>query len=243
MRAQLHFVARYARSASMGLGVLLGLALAAPAAAQVYIWTDDQGVRHYSNLAPPPSTFDVERREITTGPGAASNEPYALQAARREFPVKLYTTPTCGDACDQARAYLNERGIPFTEVSVVDRPRYDELKKVAGSAEVPVMRVGEETYRGYARSIFEKALDSAGYPAMGILPKRDQPAPAPPVPLAGKPAASGQKEPAPPLGPYAPGARTQRGQPGPKFEPEPGEEPQIPGPYAPGAPPQRRSSR
>jgi hypothetical protein len=43
-----------------------------------------------------------------------------------------------------------------------------------------VVKVGASVYSGFQRSAYDALLDSAGYPAVGILPARAQAAPAPP---------------------------------------------------------------
>ena len=42
------------------LGVILGYQ---PAMAQLYIWTDKDGVKHYTNTAPPPEADDTQERD------------------------------------------------------------------------------------------------------------------------------------------------------------------------------------
>ena len=163
----------FTRTHSIVALIALGFAcVAVSAVAQMYIWTDAQGRKHYSDSPPPPSTKGVQKKALETGGGTGPTEPFALRAAREKHPVKLYTGSDCGAPCVQARDYLNKRGVPFAEINVNNNDLLEELRKVSGSNTVPVMLVGAETYKGYALSIYERALDDAGYPAMGVLPAR-----------------------------------------------------------------------
>jgi glutaredoxin len=173
--------------------ILIGAALlvvASTAAAQMYRWTDHTGKTHFTDTPPPASARNVQRR--SGGGGAAEDsdnqaEPYSLQMARKKHPVKLYSAPGCGAACDEARKLLNSRGVPFAEVSVASESGIAELKNVVGSASVPALVVGGRVQKGFEEGAYHSALDSAGYPKAGILPPRRQAEPQPP---------EGQPEPA-----------------------------------------------
>jgi len=180
------------------------LAAAWSAAAQVYRWTDSSGKTHFTDTLPPASATDVQKRR---GAGSAQSddvnnapEPYALQHARKTHPVKLYTAPGCGAACDEARALLNTRGVPFTEVSASDELAIAELKEASGASAVPVLLVGSTVLKGFEPGMFHRSLDAAGYPKTGVLPRRNQAEPNLPEPAERETAA----EAASPRGPYAP---------------------------------------
>jgi len=157
------------------------------------------------------------RKLTATGakPAAAPQQPYELARLQKDFPVTLFTSPNCVEGCAMARAALNKRGVPFTEVQVWDEESNERLKRAAGAAEVPTLQVGSSTHRGFEQGAFDSLLDSAGYPRAGILPAGTQKPPAPPegyVPLSErspvaepvKPDASEEPQ---KLGPYAPGGR------------------------------------
>lgn len=183
------------------LAVLLGAAFAA--SAQLYRWTDENGRVHVTDTPPPPSAKDVRKRTLEAAPAAASgaNQPYAVQLAAKNYPVTLYTAPECA-LCGAARSFLNQRGVPFREVSVTSEQQAEELKNAVGSLSVPAIRVGASVEKGFEPGAYNALLDTAGYPRAGIVPPRSQaePKPAPPKP------ASGEAPPAedPPAGPYTP---------------------------------------
>jgi glutaredoxin len=137
---------------------LIALVLAAPAAAEIYRWTDERGQVHYSDQPPPANIKAMTRIAV---PNAAP----AGEAAVARPPVVLFSS-ACGATCDQAADYLRQRGVPFTLKSVdKDRLHAAELRQRTGAFEVPVLFVGESMQRGYAPTAWDKLLEGAGYPA------------------------------------------------------------------------------
>lgn len=167
----------------------VALSFALGAHAQVYRWLDEKGRLHAGDT-PPPSARELEKVRVAPTP-TEPVEPYALQLARKNNPVTLYTTPKC-PLCDRARQLLKARGVPFSEKSVVTDEQVQELVGVVGRDALPSLVVGTKVQDGFAESLYEAMLDGAGYPKKGALPARKQ-----------EPAAAAQ----PPLGPYAPRAK------------------------------------
>jgi len=55
--------------------------------------------------------------------------------------IKLYSKPLCG-WCQDAKAYLQQRGLDFESVDVGQNPAaYEEMKKLSGQTYVPVIVV------------------------------------------------------------------------------------------------------
>jgi len=196
------------------LAILLAAALGAAQAQQLlYRWVDDKGKVHVTDTAPPPSAAaSVEQKTYGTSATPAPSS-FELRQLRENFPATLYTAPSCKEPCAQARAALNQRGVPFKEVQVWNEETNAELKKVSQSNEVPVLTLGASAQEGFEQGAYDSLLDSAGYPRAGILPataKAAPPAPTgyippekqakPPTPTA-KPV---EAKPEPKLGPYAP---------------------------------------
>jgi glutaredoxin len=119
--------------------------------------------------------------------------------AMQRNPVTLYTAGTCGAYCDQGRALLSRRGVPFSERDASTDPAAAEaVQKAIGSFVVPVLIVGESTLKGFDESSWQSTLDTAGYPRTA-LPNQPNPratpsappkapAPAPPPPAEEPPA-------------------------------------------------------
>lgn len=147
--------------------VLLAVALAAAQAQQMYRWVDKDGRVHYTQQPPPPDARNVQRRAVSAGTVESSDLPYATQVAARNFPVALFTSADCRAPCKDARESLEKRGIPFEEVVVGDEKSVEELKRVAGRTQVPVLRVGKQVEVGFEPNVWKSALDAAGYPTSG----------------------------------------------------------------------------
>jgi len=192
--------------------VLFALCSWPVAAQQLYRWTDEKGAVHITDTPPPPSAKSVQKPKATAAAPASTQEPFALTQVMKEFPVTLYTAPSCKEPCDQARGALNRRGVPFKEIQVWEEDTSAELKKLTGgSNDVPVLLVGRSVQKGFQQDAFDALLDSARYPRAGLLPARSQGAPKPPEDYV----APGQRQ-APqaeavkpteesrPAGPYAP---------------------------------------
>lgn len=145
---------------------ILACALAGPAgAAQLYRWVDDKGRVEWRDTPPPPHAKKVETRNMGGNTIQTSTLPYSLQQAAKNHPVTLWVFD-CGEVCNTARAHLTKRGVPFTERNA--QKEIEELQKLTGAAEVPVLLVGTRQLKGYLESDWDAALDSAGYPKSAI---------------------------------------------------------------------------
>jgi glutaredoxin len=140
------------------------------AQAQMYRWVDDNGKVHYADRAPLSGAKNVQKQSMSVGQGSSAPLPYALQQAVRNFPVTLYTSEVCKEACVQARELLNKRGVPYSEVTVATEEDLAQLKKLSGGNVVPVMTVGREVYKGFESGAYKAALDNASYPTSSLLP-------------------------------------------------------------------------
>ena len=74
--------------------------------------------------------------------------------------VVIYTTPTC-PYCHQAKSFLAERGVAFTDKDVaVDREARDEMVKKSGQLGVPVIEVDGNIVVGFNRGKLDELLAS-----------------------------------------------------------------------------------
>lgn len=158
------------------------------AAAQAYRWVDEQGRVHYTQSPPPPQAKGVQRKDFRAGPSGTAELPYATQLAAKNYPVTLYTQADCGSLCDQARAVLVKRSVPFREVNVLTQKDIDEVKKISGGEGLPLVVVGSLFQSGYHEGLINSLLDTAGYPAaaprvpVDTLRKAEPTAPPQPAP-------------------------------------------------------------
>lgn len=147
----------------------LGALVAGPSNGELYRWVDESGNVHYSDKPPPPSARKSDRRKLPGNAPASQSLPYELQQATKNFPVTLFVTD-CGEGCAQARELLARRGIPHTELDATDPGVQEQLKKITGGRiEVPVLRVGRQTLRGFQPDQWNSALNVAGYPKTALV--------------------------------------------------------------------------
>jgi glutaredoxin len=162
-------------SGGRGRRMLPGLVLllaCCSASAQVYKWTDAQGTVHYTDTPPPArKTSQI----ATPAPGAPSGQaslPYELARAVKASPVTLYTTTQAACAgCEQGRALLRARGIPYTEKTVNGDEDKEQLRQLTGKLELPLLVVGSHRIAGFQDAAWQDALTAAAYPRSAQLPR------------------------------------------------------------------------
>jgi glutaredoxin len=170
--------------------LLLSGALASAAHAELYKWVGADGKVTYSDVAPPANAKQVEKRALSGG-SAGVTLPAELAAAVAMNPVTLYATNSCAP-CDEGRALLKQRGIPFAEKTITTNEDISKLKQVGGDAQLPLLVISNSKFRGFERQEWNKSLSSAGYPENSVLPKEyryppaESAAPAPTAPAAKK---------------------------------------------------------
>lgn len=145
---------------------LLLLAAALPAAAQnAYRWVDEKGRVQYSDQPPPQSVKKFEERKLQSNRTTAQQS-YATRKAATDFPVTLYVGKDCGQACDNARALLDKRGVPFSETLLQTEADVAAFKSRFGKEPfVPSLLVGKTLESGFADASWNARLNEAGYPA------------------------------------------------------------------------------
>src|SRR3990172_1325230 len=143
--------------------LLLAISFCVPLAqaAKIYKWVDKDGNVSYHDQPPDTAGYRVEEKNIG---GRTALKDRVPADVIEKFPVVLYVAPKCS-SCDLARAYLKNRGVPYTEKNVEgDRKLQDELIKQAGGLAVPTLLIVTKVMKGYLESLLEGELDSAGYP-------------------------------------------------------------------------------
>lgn len=177
-------------------GVAGSLLLAAlPALAQYKVIGPDGRITYTDRPPAGAKTEAIGAGSVSGGDTAGSNLPYELKQVASRFPVTLYTSTDCAP-CDQGRALLKQRGVPFTERTVSTSEDSAALRRLEGVDTVPLLRIGGQQIKGYAASDWNNYLTIAGYPAQSTLPP-NYVAP-PPTPLTPKPSASSKPSVAPP---------------------------------------------
>lgn len=138
--------------------------LAVSASAQTYRWIDPKTGATMITDTPPPGNAQKINRSQNESPADATGVSYATRRAMENFPVTLYTASDCPNECQEARALLNKRGIPFTEKTLQKPEDFNELKTLVGGAFVPSLKVGSHSIKGFQSDSYHQLLDQAGYP-------------------------------------------------------------------------------
>ena len=157
------------------------IAITAPAAAELYQYTDKNGNIVYSDS--PPQGSDAKKKELKDG-GIFWSSQQEEPAPRREGKVAkkqkkaqqqkqqeqkpdygnttvvIYLTEGCGD-CAQASEYVLSLGAKLIEYDIeMDRDRKDEMRrKSGGSLSVPLIDIDGTIIRGYNPAAIKAALD------------------------------------------------------------------------------------
>jgi glutaredoxin len=154
---------------TLPLSALVLLVCAASAQAQLYKWVGPDGKVTYSDTPPPRSAASVETKSLDTGGVGTAGFPYELAEAAKNFPVTLYTTSDCAP-CNDGRALLTQRGIPFTEKTITRKEDIEQFRKISSDGQFPLLQVGRGKERGFDAAIWNNSLTAAGYPQSSRLP-------------------------------------------------------------------------
>jgi glutaredoxin len=131
---------------------------------QMYRYVDKDGRVVYTDTTPPPDARNVQQKKLGGNYIETSEPPYALQIAQQRNPVTLFAG-NCGPLCDQSRALLNRRGVPFREIDPSQPDEAAKLKQATGDMQVPVLTIGgAHVLKGFEEDKWQGALDQAGYP-------------------------------------------------------------------------------
>lgn len=160
--------------------LLIASFLASSAHAQLYKSIGADGKITYSDLPPPATARSAAHSRIASPdipniPTAATSFtraafPYEIAESVKNFPVTLYSAVNC-TPCNEARRFLNQRGIPFTEKTVSTNDDIAQLRQISGDAQLPFLLIGRAKQRGFDAENWQTALTAAGYPESNRLPK------------------------------------------------------------------------
>lgn len=161
------------RSVTTLLLVAAPALVALPASAQgIYRIVGPDGRVTYSDRPPPANQqapgVHGQGGGSAVGPATAPL-PYALRQASGRYPVTLYTGADCSP-CTAGMAYLEKRGIPFSEKTVTSNADIQALQRLSGGSSLPVLTIGSQQMRGFSEQEWKQYLDAAGYPAQSTLP-------------------------------------------------------------------------
>ncbi|MBI3901631.1 MAG: glutaredoxin family protein [Nitrosomonadales bacterium] len=163
--------------------ILAGLLLAwccSAQAAGVFRWVDKDGNVHYGDM-PAEGAAQVQQKKFGEDHEIEDAAlPFETRRARQKFPVTLYVSANCIDACQQARELLNKRGIPFTEKKLSTQEEIESFRKESGDNQVPTLKVGRSWLLGFLPEQWSGQLDDAGYPRFASYVPPNTPGPTSP---------------------------------------------------------------
>ena len=149
--------------------IVVMLGFVSPVAhAELYKWVGKDGKISYSDTPPPEDAKKIEKKRLNDRVTEGDGLTFATKNAMKKFPVSMFATD-CGDPCDNGKALLAKRGVPYTlknpEKNLADGK---ELKKLVGALEVPALQIGKDKgIKGFNEDAWNAALDAAGYPKSG----------------------------------------------------------------------------
>lgn len=153
--------------------VVLATACVASQAQAVFRIVGPDGRVTFSDRPPPDGSGTPprpgSRASANTADDPTATLPFELRQVVGRYPVTLYSSASC-QPCQQGRAMLAARGIPFTERTVTTNEDIDALQRLAGDASLPLLTIGGQQLRGYSSSEWSQYLDLAGYPSSSQLP-------------------------------------------------------------------------
>lgn len=95
--------------------------------------------------------------------------PFELRRVVNQFPVTLYTASNCAP-CEQGRQLLRQRGVPFSEKTIVSAEDTKALQTLSGSTSVPFLTIGAQQIHGFSEPEWTQYLNAAAYPETSKLP-------------------------------------------------------------------------
>lgn len=69
--------------------------------------------------------------------------------------IKVYSKPNCV-RCEMAKRYLEDKGVPFTEVDVIEDAEALQILIDEGCSELPVVDINGERHTGFHPEILAK---------------------------------------------------------------------------------------
>jgi glutaredoxin len=123
-----------------------------------YQWVDSEGRTIISRNPPPKGTQELYRQTL---PQREKNSTEVRRSERSRTPqVELYVTSWC-PACQEARAYLQQQGIPFKEFDVEKDPGAAQRKKMIDPRKgVPLAVINGQKIFGFSASAYQRALSA-----------------------------------------------------------------------------------
>ena len=135
--------------------------IAGPVSAEVYKWTDEEGITHYSDKKPENQEVTELKFKIATydtvsyGTVNDDSEKANTTKANSKKKVVMYSASWCG-VCKKAKTYFRRNGIPFTEYDIEKSKKAKRMYTKLGATGIPVIIVGRKRMNGFSEAGFKR---------------------------------------------------------------------------------------
>ncbi len=131
---------------------ILFLLVAFSVHAEIHVWTDENGKKHFTDK--PPMDIETSIVEVKVNSYESPNiESYSGALASKDK-VVMYSATWCG-YCKKAKKYFNSNNISFSEYDVESSSKGKrDYKRMKGRG-VPIILIGDNRMNGFSQSKFE----------------------------------------------------------------------------------------
>jgi glutaredoxin len=153
----------------LGSFLALLLFMAVHAFANIYSWTDKNGVKHYSDEPPPKSEQVTDIRSVKESREDASSDAVkegadretSANAAGRK--VVIYVDPQ-SDYCLEALSFFDQNNIGYTKYDITaSEDELQRFKNVQGQG-TPLIFIGDQRIDGWNESVVRRYLGMKSEP-------------------------------------------------------------------------------
>ena len=128
---------------------------------QIYIWTDQNGVKHISSTPPPDKTLVQDYTEMENSSADKSQRKQDSQVGnpgpKKQPRIIMYSTEWCG-VCKHAKDWFKANKVQFTECDVEKSSRHmQEFKRLEGTG-YPLIIIGKERMSGFSEGRMRQLL-------------------------------------------------------------------------------------
>ena len=159
------------KSKAFLISLLLILSAAGTVSADMFKWTDANGVLHFSDRPPseelPESDFEIIPMPMEPSVPQSEADAWSLPAEppkpmRPKVPqVELFVTSWC-PYCKQARNFFQSRGIPFKEYDIEkDKRAALRKRRLDKRGGVPFAIINGKRIHGFLEAGYERALQES----------------------------------------------------------------------------------
>lgn len=132
---------------------MLLLSVAAPATAEIFKWTDEQGKVHFTDS--PPKDQRVEQVEVKVNTYTAVEITPVVERLGRKDKVVMYSAAWCG-ICKKAKRYFQKKNISYIAYDIEKSRSGKRGYKLLKGKGVPIIIVGDKRMNGFNVTKFEK---------------------------------------------------------------------------------------